>query len=191
MTPGEREGSWPNLAVSLFDCNEMGHPQVSKRPAGVRGISRASQSTLRHKEAELIPCALIDEEHGQMVWCIFFFNDVWRHNPPLAILQVLPLIRAILANPEAGFEYIAVVTARFPWNAEAQLCGRAHDLLVVPFVVRHRGIVSVSTKGQEKQNTECRQYAIERFHGSLRYGLSFILASANHTNSPASNEATF
>src|SRR3954452_5785332 len=150
-----------------------------------------SQSTLRHKEAELIPCALIDEEHRQMVWCIFFFNDVWRHNPPLAILQVLPLIRAILANPEAGFEYIAVVTARFPWNAEAQLCGRAHDLLVVPFVVRHRGIVSVSTKGQEKQNTECRQYAIERFHGSLRYGLSFILASANHTNSPATHEATF
>jgi hypothetical protein len=30
--------------------------------------------------------------------------------------------------------------------------------------------VSVSTKGQEKKNTECRQYAIERFHGSLRYG---------------------
>ena len=43
-----------------------------------------------------------------MVWCIFFFNDVWRHNPPLAILQVLPLIRAILANSEAGFEYIAI-----------------------------------------------------------------------------------
>src|SRR5436189_3372058 len=104
-----------------------------------------------------------------MVRCIFFFNDVWRHNPPLAILQVLPLIRAILANPEAGFEYIAVIAARFPWNAEPQLCGRAHYLLVVPFVVRHRRIVSVSTKGQEKQNTECRQYASERFHGSLRF----------------------
>jgi two-component sensor histidine kinase len=40
-------------------------------------------------------------------------------------------------------------------------------------------------------NTEHRQYAIERFHGSLHCGLSFILASANHTNSPATNEATF
>jgi hypothetical protein len=51
--------------------------------------------------------------------------------------------------------------------------------------------VSVSTKGQQKKNTERRQYAIERFHGSLRYGLSFNLASANHTNSPATNEGTF
>jgi hypothetical protein len=46
-----------------------------------------------------------------MVWCIFFLNDVRRYDPPLAILQVLPLIRAILANPEAGFVYIAVVAA--------------------------------------------------------------------------------
>src|SRR5207302_9826225 len=67
---------------------------------------------------------------------------------------------------------------------------RSSDL-VEPFVMRHRWIVSISTNGKQKKNTECRQYAIERFHGSLRYGLSPILASANHTNFPAINQATF
>jgi len=51
--------------------------------------------------------------------------------------------------------------------------------------VRHRRIVSVSTKGEQKKNTEYQQYAIERCHGSLRCGLSLILASTNHTNYPA------
>ena len=143
LTPASKD-------LIVFALGKKGYSQW-ELPAYDR--SRGSQSTLRHKETELIPCALVDEEHGQMVWCIFFFNDVWRHNPPLAILQVLPLIRAILANPEAGFEYIAVVAARFPWNAEPQLCGWAHYLLVIPFVVRHRRIVSVSTKATVRDRT--------------------------------------
>src|SRR5258705_7490266 len=53
---------------------------------------------------------------------------------------------------------------------------------------RHRRIVSVSTKREQKKNAEYQRYAVERFHGSLRYGLSFILASANHTNSPATED---
>jgi hypothetical protein len=36
--------------------------------------------------------------------------------------------------------------------------------------------VSVSSNKKQNKNTECRQYATERFHGSLRYGLSPILA---------------
>src|SRR2546423_2112931 len=95
------------------------------------------------------------------------------------------------ATLESIVRTVREMHARDSEDAEPQLCGRAHYLLVVPFVVRHRRIVSVSTKGQEKKKTECRQYAIERFHGSLRYGLSFISASANHTNSPVTNEATF
>jgi hypothetical protein len=43
--------------------------------------------------------------------------------------------------------------------------------------MRHRRIVSVGTKGEQKKNTERRQYAIERFHGSLRYGLTLIRES--------------
>src|SRR6202171_4601457 len=106
--------------------------RIAKKGPAAYDRCTASQSTLRHKEAELIPCAPIDEQHGQMVWRIFFFNDVRRHNPPLAILQVLPLIRAILANPKVGFEYIAVVAACLVGNAEPQLCSRAHFLFVVP-----------------------------------------------------------
>src|SRR5262245_53408058 len=57
--------------------------------------------------------------------------------------------------------------------------------------MRHRRVVRISTNAKQKQDTECRQYAIERFHGSLRCGLSIIFASANHTNCPATNQATF
>jgi len=47
-----------------------------------------------------------------------------------------PLIRAILADPEAGFEHIAVVAARLIQKAESALCGWVHFLLIEPFVVR-------------------------------------------------------
>src|SRR5205823_11093813 len=117
--------------------------------------------------------------------------DVGWNGFPLAIFQVLPLVRAILTNPETGFEYVAVVATGFPGNTEPFPRGRVHFLRVEPFVVHHRRIVSVNTKREQKKNTECRQYAIERFHGSLHCGLSLILASANHTNSPATKERTF
>ena len=38
-------------------------------------------------------------------------------------------------------------------------------------------IVSIRTNGEQNKNTERRQYATERFHGSLRYGLSLIRES--------------
>jgi len=47
--------------------------------------------------------------------------------------------------------------------------------------------VSVSTKGEQKKNTEYQQYAIERFHGSLHCGLSSILAS-RESHEPSGNQ---
>jgi hypothetical protein len=44
-------------------------------------------------------------------------------------------------------------------------------------VMLHRRIVGVSTKAEQKKNTERRKPATERFHGSLRYGLSLIRES--------------
>src|SRR5258706_16053060 len=70
----------------------------------------------------------------------------------------------------------SVVAARFPRNTEAFPRGRGHFLRVEPLVVRHRRIVTVSTKGEQKKNTGHQRYAVERFHGSLRYGLSFIFS---------------
>src|SRR6266404_1294124 len=149
------------------------------------GLGRSSDTSLRYKEAKLHSRVFVDEQHGGVIGCVTFFYDVGWNGFPLAIFQVLPLVRAIFTNPETGLEYVAVVAARFPRNTEAFPRGRGHFLRVEPLVVRHRRIVSVSTKGEQKKNTEHQRYAVERFHGSLRYGLSFILASANHTNSPA------
>src|SRR3954451_14230616 len=53
---------------------------------------KASQSTLRHEEAEFRSCVLVDEQHGQMVRRILFLDDVRRDSSPLSILQVLPLV---------------------------------------------------------------------------------------------------
>src|SRR5262245_15265666 len=103
-----------------------------------------------------------------MIRGIIFFYYVGWNDFPLAILQVLPLVRAILANPEAGLEYVAVAAARLVRKTEPTLCGRVHFLLVEPFVMLHRRIVRISTDGKQKKNTECRHYTIERFHGSLR-----------------------
>src|SRR5262249_31685808 len=58
------------------------------------------------------------------------------------------------------------------------LCSRVHFLLVEPFVMRHRRVVRISMNGKQKKNTECRQCAVERFHGSLRYGLSLASQDA-------------
>jgi len=112
-----------------------------------------------------------------VIGCVTFFDDVGGNGFPLAIFQVLPLVGAIFANPEAGLEYVAVVAARLVEKTEPTLYGRIHFLRVEPFVMRHRRIVSVGTKGEQKKNTERRQYAIERFHGSLRYGLTLIRES--------------
>src|SRR4030095_12563166 len=71
------------------------------------------------------------------------------------------------------------------------LCSRIHFLLVEPFVMRHRRIVCISTNRKQKKNAECRQYAMERLHGSLREGLSLVSAFANHTNCLVIDQATF
>jgi hypothetical protein len=145
---------------------------------------------LWYEEAKLYSREFVDEEHGRMIGGVAFLDDIGWDDFPLAIFQVLPLIWAIFTDPETSLEYVAVVAAGLPGNTEPLLRGRIHLLLVKPFVMRHRRIVSISTKGKQKY-TERRQYATERFHGSLRYGLSLISASANHTNSPALNQATF
>src|SRR5262245_14310078 len=68
------------------------------------------------------------------------------------------------------------------------LCGRVHFLFVEPFVMRHRRVVRISMNGKQKKKTECRQYAVERFHGSLRYGLS--LASQDAPSDVSGTSAT-
>jgi hypothetical protein len=98
---------------------------------------------------------------------------------PLAIFQVLPLIRTVVTNPEAGLEDIAVVAAGLPGHAEPLPSGRSHFLSVKPLVVRDRRVVGVGTDA--KQGNAESQDATERFHGSLHYGLSLVSASANHT----------
>src|SRR5258708_21203358 len=118
-----------------------------------------------------------DEQHGGVIGCVAFFYDVGWNGFPLAIFQVLPLVRAIFTNPETGLEYVAVVAARFPRNTEAFPRVRGHFLRVEPLVVRHRRIVSVITQG-EQQNTYYQQYASERFHHTIRDVLSFILAAS-------------
>src|SRR3954468_12411571 len=123
-----------------------------------------------------------------MVRRIFFLDDIRRHQFPVPVLQVLPLIRSILSNSEARLVDIAVVAAASPGYAQALARTRVHLLRVEPFVMRHRRIVSVSANRQQKKKTEDHQHATERFHASLHCGLSLISASANHTNSPASKE---
>ena len=106
-----------------------------------------SEASLRDEEAELHSRVFVDEQHGGMIGGIFFLDDVGRYGLPHAVLQVLPLVRAILSNPETGLEYIAVVAAGFPGNTQPLPRGRVHFLLVEPFVVLHRRIVRVNTKG--------------------------------------------
>ena len=144
-----------------------------------------------YEEAKLLSRGSVDEQDRGTIGRITFLYYIGRDDFPLAIFQVLPLVGTIFTNPEAGLEYVAVVAARLVGKTEPTLYSRVHFLLVEPFVMRHRRIVSISTNGKQKKNTECRQHAIERFHGSLRYGLSPILASANHTNFPVINQATF
>ena len=107
-----------------------------------------------------------------MIGRITFLYDIGGDGFPLAIFQVLPLVRAVCANPETGLEDVAVVATRFPGNTKSLPSGRVHFLPVEPLVVWHRWVVSVSSNGKQDEKTEDRQYATERFHGSLRYGLS-------------------
>jgi hypothetical protein len=157
----------------------------------VSDLGRSSETSLRHEEAKVLSRGSVDEQDGGMIGRVTFLYYVGWDGFPLVVFQVLPLVWAILTNPETGLEYVAVAAAGLVGKTESMLCGRVHFLLVEPFVMRHRRIVRISTDGKQKKNTECRQYAIERFHGSLRYGLSLILASANHTNFPAFNQARF
>jgi hypothetical protein len=52
----------------------------------------SSQSTTWHKEAQFDPRLLVDEQHGQMIWRVFVFDDVRWDEFPLAVFQVLPLV---------------------------------------------------------------------------------------------------
>jgi hypothetical protein len=99
-------------------------------------------SAVRQEEAELHTIVLVYEEDWLAVRSIFVFYDVGRNDFPLTILEVLPLIRTIGCNPESGFEYIAVFAAALPGDTDALARRRVHFLPVVPFVVRHRGVVS-------------------------------------------------
>src|SRR5215211_4564360 len=125
-----------------------------------------------------------------MVRRIFFLNDIGRHQFPVPVFQVLPLVRSVLSHSEPGLVDIAVVAAASPGYAQALARTRVHLLRVEPFVMRHRWIVSVGANRQQKKKTEDHQHATERFHASLHCGLSLTSASANHTNSPASKERT-
>src|SRR5258708_24627713 len=87
-----------------------------------------------------------DEQHGGVIGCVAFFYDVGWNGFPLAIFQVLPLVRAIFTNPETGLEYVAVVAARFPRNTEAFPRGRGHFLRVEPLVVQRAGKDRKSTR---------------------------------------------
>src|SRR6516225_622188 len=136
----------------------------------------SSEAPLRYEEAKLISRGSVDEQDGGMIRRITFFYYIGWDDFPLAIFQVLPLIFAVFTNPEASPEYVAVATAGLVGKTEPMLCGRVHFLLVKPFVMRHRWIVCISMYGKQKKNSECCHYAINRFHGSLRYGLSLILA---------------
>jgi hypothetical protein len=85
-------------------------------------------------------------------------QDVHRHAAGRLLLRMLDRIdnRDARSDAEACFEYITVIATRFPRNTEPVLGSGVHFLSVEPFVVRHRRIVSVSTNGHQKRNTEHR-----------------------------------
>jgi hypothetical protein len=83
------------------------------------------------------------------ITCFYYIG--WEDDFPLAIFQVLPLIRAIFTNPEASVEYVAVAAAGLVGKAEPIPCGRVYFLLVKPFVMRHRWIVCISADGKQKK----------------------------------------
>jgi hypothetical protein len=165
-------------------------PRVGVCPAR-RGSDTGcfSKTSSRHEEAEFNSSVPIDEQHGEVIRGIFFLDDIGWDDFPLAILQVLPLVRPIFADPETGFVDVAIVTARSPGNTKSLSSSRVHFLFVEPFVVRHRWVMGVNSNGKQSKETKDHQRATERFHGSLRDGLSPNLTSANHTNRPATNQA--
>src|SRR5258706_9654674 len=59
------------------------------------GLGRSSDTSLRYKEAKLHSRIFVDEQHGGVIGCVTFFYDVGWNGFPLAIFQVLPLVRAI------------------------------------------------------------------------------------------------
>jgi hypothetical protein len=133
---------------------------------------------LRYEEAKLNSGVPVDEQHGRVVGSVTLLDDVGWDCFPLAILQVLPLVRTVVANPETGLEDITVVAAGLPGNTEPLPGGGIHFLPIEPFMVGHRRVVSVGAEGKHA-NAE-NQDATERFHGSLHCGLSLVSASANH-----------
>ena len=112
-----------------------------------------------------------------MIRRVTFLYYVGWDGFPLAVFQVLPLVRAIFTNPEAGLEYVAVAAAGLVGKTEPMLCSRVHFLLVEPFVMRHRRIVRISTNGKQKKNAERRQYAIDENSFGPRNFLDFTQKS--------------
>ena len=61
---------------------------------------RSSEASLWHEEAKLHSREFVDEQHGRMIGGVAFLDDVGWDHFPLAVFQVLPLIRAIFTDPE-------------------------------------------------------------------------------------------
>jgi hypothetical protein len=54
------------------------------------------------EEAELYTIVLIDEENRLTIRGIFLFYDIGRNDFPLPVFEILPLIRPIGCDTEAG-----------------------------------------------------------------------------------------
>ena len=59
--------------------------QAEVFPHKRKNLPRTTGRERHNPPFELIPGALIDEEHGQMVWCIFF--GVFKGPPPTIIFR--------------------------------------------------------------------------------------------------------
>src|SRR5262245_66548939 len=90
-----------------------------------RNPGRSSEASLRYEEAKLLSRGSVDEQDGGMIGRITFLYDIGWDGFPLAIFQVLPLVRAILSDPEAGLEYVAVAAAGLVRKTEPMQIGRA------------------------------------------------------------------
>jgi hypothetical protein len=99
-------------------------------------------SAVRQEEAELHTIVLVDEQNWLTIRGVFVLNDVRWDDFPLAVLEVLPLIRPIGCDAESGFKYVTVFAATLPGDTDALARCGVHFLFVIPFVVRHRSVVS-------------------------------------------------
>ena len=104
------------------------------------------------KKHKLHSVASVNKQHWDVIGCVAFFDDVGRDDFPLAIFEILPLVRIVLCDAETCFEYVTVIATRFPRNTEPVTCSRVHYLVIEPVGVLHRRIVSLY----------CQRYAKKR-----------------------------